>query len=279
MMNTVSFAVLALIALATLIFFIVRTKSYLIVFLFLAYVGMIYVFEYVILVLFHSYTYHPRMMPDPYMDSMMGAFISNFLTVPTLGLAMVIYRLRFRWTILFSCLMVGIEWLFLRLGIYEHEWWRLSYSFIAFIFFFWLVSFWARRVEHGNRLFQYVSLLMFSLSVLNTLAFLRMLVNIGVFEPGFFENPSRDDVAFTVPYVFLKGVLLTNAIYWMRKLRWTFAAVAVLLGLHYVLVIAGILKLFISPWTYWPVYTISILVGAGLIWLAMRLLRRPDTAQ
>ena len=279
MINIVSFVVLALIALATLIVFIVRTKSYLIVFLFLTYVGMIYVFEYVILVMFNSYTYYPRILPDPYMDSMMGAFISNFLTVPTVGLAMVIYRLRFRWTIVFTCLMAVIEWLFMRLGIYEHHWWRLSYSFVAFIFFFWLVGFWARRVEKGNRLFQYISLLMFSLSVLNTLAFIRMLVNIGIFEPGFFENPTRDDVAFTVPYVFLKGILLTNAIYWTRKLRWTLAAVAVLLGLHYVLVRTAILKLFISPWTYWPIYTISLLVGAGLILLAMRLLRRPGAAQ
>ncbi len=188
MINTVSFAVLALVALAALIFFIVRTKSVFVVFLFLTYVGMIYVFEYIILILFNSYTYYPRMLQDPYMDSMMGAFISNFLTVPTAGLAMVIYRLRFRWTIVFTCLMAVIEWLFIRLGIYEHHWWRLSYSFVAFIFFFWLVGFWARRVEQGNRLFQYVSLLMFSLSVLNTLAFLRMLVNIGIFQPGLFDK-------------------------------------------------------------------------------------------
>lgn len=279
MINIVSFAVLALIALATLIFFIVRTKSYLIVFLFLTYVGMIYVFEYIILILFNSYTYYPRMLPDPYMDSMLGAFISNFLTVPTAGLAMVIYRLRFRWTIVFTYLMAVIEWLFMRLGIYEHHWWRLSYSFVAFIFFFWLVGFWARRVEKGNRLFQYVSLLMFSLSVLNTLAFLRMLVNIGIFQPGLFDNPSRDDVAFTVPYALLKAIFLANAVYWTRRLRWTFAAVAALLAIHYILIRTGILKLFISPWTYWPLYITSVLVGAVLILLAMRLLRRPGAAQ
>ncbi|MNP37294.1 hypothetical protein D3C76_1307360 [compost metagenome] len=101
------------------------------VFLFLTYVGMIYVFEYVILVCLHSYTYYPHILSDPYMDSMMGAFISNFLTVPTVGLIMVIYRLRFRWTVIFAMLMIGIEWLFLKLGIYKHEWWRLSYSFVA----------------------------------------------------------------------------------------------------------------------------------------------------
>jgi hypothetical protein len=278
MINTVSFAVLALAALATLIFFIVRTKSYSIVFLFLTYVGMIYVFEYVILILFNSYTYYPRMLQDPYMDSMMGAFISNFLTVPTAGLAMVIYQLRFRWTIVFTCLMGVIEWLFMRLGIYEHHWWRLSYSFVAFIFFFWLVGFWARRVEQGNRLFQYVSLLMFSFGILNTLAFLRLLVKIGVYQPGFFDNPTRDDIAFTVPYIFLKGLVWANAIYWTRKLRWTLAAVAVMLPIHYIFIQTGILKLFISPWTYWPIYITNCLLGTGLILLAMRLLRRPGAA-
>jgi hypothetical protein len=279
MINTVSFVVLAALDLATLIYLLVRTRSWLMVFLFLSYVGMIYFFEYVILVCFHSYTYYPHILSDPYMDSMMGAFISNFLTVPTVGLIMVIFRLRFRWTVIFAALMFGIEWLFLKLGIYEHEWWRLSYSFVAFIFFFWMVGFWADKVKQGNRFFQYVSLLMFSLSVLNTLAFMRMLVDIGAFQPGFFDNPKQDDVAFTVPYAFLKAVLLANAIYWSRKLRWTLAAVAVMLAVHYMLIRSGILKLYISPWTYWPLYITSCLTGAVLILLAMRLLRRPQVGQ
>lgn len=276
MTHTLPYAVLSILAVSIFIFLLFRTKSYLTVMLFLAYVGMIYIFEYVILVCFNSYTYYPNMLSDPYMDNLMGAFISNFLTVPTVALIMVIYHLRFRWAIVFSLLMTGIEWLFLKLGIYEHTWWRLSYSFIAFTFFFWLVTFWARKVKEGIRLFHYVSLLMFSLSVLNTLAFGRMLANIGVFQPGFFDNPTRDDVAFTVPYAFLKALLLANAAYWTKKLRWTFAAVGVMLVIHYFLIRAGILKVFISPWRYWPIYITSCLVGAVLILLAMRLFRRPQ---
>ncbi|MNC07765.1 hypothetical protein D3C75_553220 [compost metagenome] len=54
---------------------------------------------------------------------------------------------------------------------------------------------------------------------------------------------------------------------------------AALLVIHFLLIRAGILKLYVSEWGYWPFYAASCVIAAVLITLAMRLLRRPQEGQ
>ncbi|MFC4100332.1 hypothetical protein [Paenibacillus xanthanilyticus] len=278
MPNMVPYLILASLAISLLSYILISSKRWMNVVLFLAFIGMIYLFEYTILVLFDCYVYYPKILPNPYLDSMMGALISNFLTVPVLGLAMVVYRLSFRWNLVFTLLLCGVEWLFLHLGIYAHHWWKLGYTLAAFLFFFWFVRYWANRLSRGRRLFQYVTLLMFSLSTVDTMSYLFMLTGVRQFLPGVFELHSRDDVFFTFPYTLVKAALIANAVFWSPRLRWLFAALFIIMLLQYPLIRTGVLHIYIPLWLYYLIYVPCCLFAAWCIRRGMRVFRDQDAS-
>ncbi|WP_127529625.1 hypothetical protein [Paenibacillus kobensis] len=265
MPNYVPYIILSLLSVLTFLYVMLHARNYGTVVLFLTFVGMIYLFEFIVLVLLDCYVYYPGFVKDPYLDSMIGAFQSNFLAVPVAGIVIVTFRLRYRWGVLFSLFFSGIEWLFLKLGVYEHYWWRTPYTTVSLLFFFWLVRYWSNKIAQGSRLLRYISLLFFSLSVLDTLIFFLMLFGFRRFHLGIYSNPVKDDVFLTFIFVVINALILATVVYRTAAIRWIIAALAVMFALHITLVRTGVIQLYISPWIYYSIYIPCCLLIAWLL--------------
>lgn len=276
MTNSIPYLILTFLAISTLAFLLIRTRSLLNAVLFLSFAGMIYVFEYTIFVCFDAYTYYPQIFADPYLDSMIGSFVSNFLTVPVISLTIAVFDLRLPWAVFFALFMVGVEWLFLHLGIYDHNWWRLTYSLCAFLFFFRLARFWAGKVRQGKPVFRFFTFFLFALIVTDSLAALQLYLRISSFHIGVFADPTRDSAFFTLPYAFMNSLLLANAVYWTGKLRWAFGALLAIFVIHVLLIKLGILSILVSPGVYWLLAASASLPAAWVILYGARLCRGPQ---
>ncbi|MBD3922536.1 hypothetical protein H8B09_27535 [Paenibacillus sp. PR3] len=267
MPNAVPYLILVFLSVVTMTYVFLRTRAYITLVWFLALSGLIFVFEFIVLVLFNSYTYYPELIDNPYLDSLFGALVSNFCAVPVVGITIVTFRLRFIWFIVFALFFTGVEWLFIRLGIYEHHWWRLSYTFVFMTLFFWLSRFWANQTVRGSKLFRYLSMLLFCVCLCNTVSFLMLLAGSNDFYIGWFANPTRDNVVVSFLFILGTGIILTSTIYWTTALRWIIAALAIVTAIQIVLYATGIIRIYISLWLFYPMF----LVCHGLIaWLLVK---------
>lgn len=267
MPNAVPYLILIFLSVCTLIYVLFRTKQFVTFVWFLSFAGMIYIFEFVILVLFNSYAYYPKVFKDAYLDCLFGALISNFFAVPVVAITIVTFRLRFRWIIAFALFFTAIEWLFLHLGIYKHHWWRLPYTTFNLIFLFWLARYWANRTVLGSRLLIYLSLLMFTLSMCDTLSFLLVLVGFNNFHIGYFSNPTRDDILVRFMFILVTSLILATTIYLTTTIRWIVTALLATIGIQIILYAMGIIRIYISLWLFYLIFIVCHLL---VVWLLIK---------
>lgn len=89
----------------------------------------------------HSYRYYPHLLHhDSVYDSNIGALVSNSFALPVSAVFISVYKKNWLWNVLFAGFFWGIEWLFIVLNIYEHNWWRLEYTFLGLIFVYYPIA-------------------------------------------------------------------------------------------------------------------------------------------
>ncbi|PYI57435.1 hypothetical protein [Paenibacillus flagellatus] len=270
MPSFVPYAVLILVMLTSLITILAHFRDYRLFLIFLAYSGMIYVFEYAIVVLMNGYSYYPNLLPIRYLDNLLGSIFSNLLAVPVIALFIAVYRLGNRWILLFALLLSGVEWLFERMGVYETYWWKVPYTTAALLFFFWLARCWIVWLQRGNRAIRYVTLVMYSSSLIDTLVFVLIAGGVRLFRVGVFDDPYRDDVFVSALFGFFKALLLAGAVYWTDGIRWIAAALAAIFAIQIVLIRCDILHVFVPYWLYFLMYAPCCFFVAWLIAIGKR---------
>ncbi|MBB6637041.1 hypothetical protein [Cohnella thailandensis] len=245
-----------------------RTRSARCLLLFAAMVGFGYLIETVIYIFLDSYRYYPKLIKnDPYYDSNMGAVASNMLTLPAVATFIAYFGLGWRWITGLTVLMVLIEWLFLKLGIYEHHWWKLIYTAAGFPVYFWVGKVLYRQMSRRLRgtlhwliLYLIVSPLSGTLHILPI-----MLFECRIYQVDWFADPSRDTTAFAAVYYLSISVLHVVAIKLNGRMQWAkyvlIAGFALLITV--VLKSTGILK----SLTWWdPLYYVlspCLVLGAA----------------
>ena len=175
-------------------------------------------------VLLDSNRYYPHFVGKAYYDSTFGAVVSNLLAVPVAATFVAIYRFPWsgRWGLALG--FGGIEWLFLRLGVYELHWWKIPYTILALIFFYWIAPLWLDRLRQGRSGYAFVTLQMYAWSIVGTFTFAIAVSGVRLFRPGVFEDPYRDDIFVTAMLGFGIATALALAVYATRSLRWKAAA-------------------------------------------------------
>lgn len=264
------YLLLTIAAVSTMGYLMIRTRSLYPFVLFLAFGGMIYLFEYFILILFRAYRYMPGVLEDPVYDSLLGASVSNLLTIPSIAAALLVLMLRKRWILFFALLLTGVEWLFLKRGIFEHYWWRLPYTTINIAFFLSLAMYWHKQLEKERGFFRFVTTLMFALCLIDTMAFLFLLSGMRGFDIHLLGNPSWDNMAVTLPYSLFQALLFTSAVYWTKQLYPLAIALAIVFWSHFWFLHIGFMKLFVDEWHYYPVYFPCYLFCVFLIYWTRR---------
>jgi hypothetical protein len=144
-------------------FFKKKDRKGLVVLLF-SNIGMGYLFEYFVLNLFNAYKYKPKIFRDRYLDNIFGAILSQAIYVPFTAVFISGLGLGHVWKIVFTIYFTFMDFLFVKLKVYRHYWWKTSYSFIGIIFFFNLSDWWYERLKNSNKKIQFLSLFLFTLS-------------------------------------------------------------------------------------------------------------------
>ncbi|AEI44131.1 hypothetical protein [Paenibacillus mucilaginosus] len=279
MHHAVPYFILSAADLLLLLWVWLRTRQSFMFILLLVYTGMVFTFEYVIMVLLGSYVYLPQVVPwRPYQDNVIGATISNVLTIPTLSVLIVMFRLRWLPVLGVTLAVCAVEWLFVRLGVYELRWWRIAYTLAALTFFFHLAKAWVDALERGfmdreksKRLITFLSLLMAFFALAATMMFVFSLAGIRLFRAGVFPEPYHDDVVLATIDALTKACILAAVLYTTRRLLWRGLTLPLFAGLQLWLIHTDHLRIFLALPVYFALYLLCCL---GVLALASQIDRR-----
>lgn len=174
--------------------------------LYLTMVGLTYLFEFIVLVLFKSYRYYPNILKIHYFDNLFGAVFSDAFIVPMTSSVVAAYNLPI---LIFVLVLMIIELFFQELGIYEHYWWKTIYTGIGLIFaftiskklFFYFKYFLNKKIRF---------LALFSICIglhASILFILAGIFHLFIFQVNWFDDPIRGNVAFSSIYIIFQSLL------------------------------------------------------------------------
>ncbi|OIK09321.1 hypothetical protein BIV60_24345 [Bacillus sp. MUM 116] len=229
-----SYWYLALLLLDSLLFcfILIKKRNMQPLLVLLSMIGLAYIIETIIFNFLGSYDYHPKIIKHfSFYDSEVGAFVSNAFSLPVIATLIAVFHLNWIWKIIFSGLFVGIEWLFLKLHIYEHHWWKLAYTGFGLLGYFSIAKmFYKWIIQPQNRFQHYLLLYLITGSISASAHILPMLFFLNRFyRPGWFENIGRDSIAFAAIFYLCASLFYCGMVRMNWKLKWALYVVTGLL--------------------------------------------------
>ena len=240
----------------------------------MAVLGLFYLFEYSLVIVLDAYRYHPMITPDDgFQDTVLGNIFSQTSIAAACGLIIAL-RLRPRWYFVFAAAYYLIELAFVRLGIYEPNWYEAIYTPIILVPLFCAIRRWHNHAASSRSEVSANAVL--CLAVMSATAqtvFLPLkLAEIHVFTGGFFEDPSRDHTTTLLFYM----VCLAGAVVYVYRLKigwkWKALLIALLYPLQAAVYQTGLMK-FRQGWFPWAT---ALEIGVILFWTVVmdRLVRQ-----
>jgi hypothetical protein len=103
--------------------------------------------EFIVLGLFNSYAYKTGLFQDPWAQNLLGHLLLNTSMFPATAIVMVAYSFRYGYMALVAVIFVLIEYLFVKLGLYEQHWWRYYMSAINIVAFLLISKKWFSKMN------------------------------------------------------------------------------------------------------------------------------------
>ncbi|MBW3114124.1 MULTISPECIES: hypothetical protein [Bacillaceae] len=205
MANWVPFVFLSLFSIFALCMIVVKNRriSAKIILFWLFISGLAYVFEYIIFVLFNSYTYHPHILSNNYNDSVLGSISSQAFSVPVAITYIVLYRSTISRIAIIIGVFFVIETWFIYTNLYEHHWWESYYTSFFLIISVILAKTWWKFLEYrSNHYIQFITLFFALSTVTLSLAWiLSSLLKLYMIPMNHFSDPVRDLIAGNAIYI------------------------------------------------------------------------------
>ncbi|MGD6817464.1 hypothetical protein ACQCVE_10410 [Metabacillus sp. 113a] len=155
--------------------------------------GLSYLFELVVYVMYNCYLYKPDVFKDPFVDSTFGSIFSQGLSVPAAATVAALFKSGAASILIFSYIFSAIEVLFLHLDIYEHVWWKTSYTFFFIPVLFSISKLWYWLLKKGRIQTLFITHYVCMITLSTTITWLLFAIRPTVlFHFGLFEEPSRD---------------------------------------------------------------------------------------
>ena len=241
--NTIWYVLLAITRIVSMVFVMIksRNRKFTIAFT-LAILGFTYLIESILVILFNAYTYYPKIVDDLFQDAVLGNMFSQ-VSISCTTILIIVYNLPYRWYFLISFIYYLIDILFVKLGIYQHFWYRSIYTFIGLLIFFWFVKMcYSKLIASSKYVAHYVPLFFGAFAVSgNTIILTFKLLKMQIFKADFYENLSKNHTAANIIYAFFLINILITLHRW--KLHWAYKGIAfaILLFTQYILYKAGII--------------------------------------
>jgi hypothetical protein len=258
------------------IWVLVRKKKPGLFTVFFTYIGMIYVVEFFVLVVFDSYQYKPMVLSVPYYDNILGAVISDMVAVPAVAFVVAVFRLNKIWCAVLGGVFGGIEWVFVKLHVYEPHWWSIPHTIIAFTVFFLLARLWLRKLqEFYHPVMHFLSLFLPTFVLVATILFVSGIFNLHIDHIGVFLDKYRDSVFVASIYGAVESLVFVAAqFYFHKNLWWNLSAVAYSIVFEYALERTGVIHVLVQSWVYYGVqFCCSILVAFALFYMNRWIIR------
>ncbi|MEH7482232.1 hypothetical protein V7157_14355 [Neobacillus drentensis] len=215
-------------------------------FLLLTMIGMGFIIETIIFNFLGCYKYNPNFIQhNTFYDNNLGAFVSNAFSLPIVATLIATFHLGWIWMVLFSGLFVGIEWLFLMLHIYSHNWWRLAYTGLGLPFYFATAKIYYKWILRPSKGFKHNWMLYLIIGSISCSAHILPIIFFSnrIYTPGWFEDSGRDSIALAAIFYLCDSLFycLMSKLNW--KMKWSKYILAGLLmyAVNQVLIEFGIL--------------------------------------
>lgn len=242
--NAIWFIIVAVLSILFLIYTYWRKKDLMLVVLHSFLIAISFILDLVIFVFFQSYEYYPHILKKKYYDMCIGAYLSQGFYVSSLALFIAAFNLGYGWILFFIAMFVGIEYLFLALGIYKLNWWHPGYTGVGLLIYFWVGKKWYSSLLQASSLFiRLVTLYCLSYTLYTNLLTAPFYLNYFYYSGGWFDNPERDSIAVGLVYFLIHSAV--PAIVCFYRLHWTILAATpiVLLISHLVIILLHILSI------------------------------------
>lgn len=249
-----------------------QKKNHPVLLLLIAAIGFGYIIEGVIYNLLHSYVYYPHFLPsNPTYDSNLGAIASNVFVLPVTAVYIASFQKSQRWILFLSLLIIGIEWGFLKLGIYKHNWWRIEFTFFGLLTVYFpiikMLNRWLQDKQSGMR--HFILLFLIISPILGTIHILPiMFFSIRSYHLGWYENVYQDTNAFAAIYYICSGLFITTLTRLKLREKWVkyIILIIILFSISRILISIGVLKIFVwwDPY-YYTLFPILVLMFSGII--------------
>ena len=151
--------------------------------------GITWIGEFIVLGLFNSYAYKTGLFADPWAQNLLGHLLINTTLYPSAAIVMVANSLRYGWILSVAIVFTLIEYLFVKLRIYEQHWWRYYMTFIAIVIFLLISVYWFTKMNqkaYGST--RALTFFFIALLIIHTPAPLLLLLGKQYYQIGFINN-------------------------------------------------------------------------------------------
>lgn len=158
--NKIPFILLLIIHTSMLGYSFYKTKNKKQLFtLLMANIGFAYLLEYIVLNVFHAYTYKPKIIKKNFFDNIFGAILSQGIFVPFTAVFSTVMKIGWVGKLLLGGIYFSlVELIFLRLKIYKHNWWKTIYTLILIPLYFKISDWWNILLDKRNPIVRFISL-------------------------------------------------------------------------------------------------------------------------
>ncbi|MGC7870201.1 hypothetical protein ACPUYX_01570 [Desulfosporosinus sp. SYSU MS00001] len=239
--NTIWYILLGISTIIELVVVLIKAKNYrrVIIAFYLTITGIVLVFETILLFFLKAYVYYPMILknpPRPFDDVLAGNLFSQS-SVGASALLVVVLNLKSYWFIIFGLIYGLIEELFLRLGIYRHNWYETWMTVMGIPLFFWVVKKMYIKAMQGIGPVFYYGYIFFALYTCNVITLvwgLFMLFRLQDFNTSLISDPEVSRLYGVLGHFFLlSGSVML--IYFLRlKWIWKTLVLIVLYIIYYI---------------------------------------------
>ncbi|MBP3953660.1 hypothetical protein [Bacillus suaedae] len=208
-------------------------------------VSLAYLGEVIILFVFEGYRYKTGLLVDSVESDIIGHLLLNGIFWGSLFLIVSVFQLRYYWIFVISVLLMLIEVLFIRLGLYTQNWWETYMTGILAIFLLSCTKKWYSSLFYKpNKYLRLFSFYLIAWVVLVGPSLLLMVFGKHHFGLGLSENHYLDHVFFGVPYNLFLSFICFIFIVYLKNPYWKLAPFIIIITLDFVLLNLNIATFF-----------------------------------
>jgi hypothetical protein len=244
---------------------------------FLSALGLVYIMEHMLMDYLGSYDYHPGISSDQQVENALGNVFSQ-LSITATAMLLIVLDLSLLWDIVFALGYFAVETLFVRLGIYSHNWYRAWFTPVLLVPLFRFMRMWhAKAAECPGGWLRHAGLFLAAgAAFMHLVTFPAWILGVQWMHSGIRANASADHKSTNFFYI----VILVNVIILICRMKsrrvLKAAAFGALLAALYALRLAGVLN--VREGWFLPVALVNILVCYGLVRVLDSWLGRKCTA-